>query len=137
MCPPHGERMTVRVLVVDDSAAFRRAAVELLTLRGFAVLRSVPDRAAALDIVAAGGCPDGALVDVHLAGDNGLDVTAALRSLCGSVRVVLTSSEVDGVADADLARCGAVAFVAKDELVMADLDALLRAGLGEQEARLR
>jgi CheY-like chemotaxis protein len=126
--------MVARVLVVDDSAAFRRAAAELLMLRGFAVLPDGADRVMALDIVAMDGCPDGALVDVHLPGDDGLDVAAALRVVCPSVRVVLTSSDVDRVSDADLARCGASAFVAKDELALADLDALLGGAVGEQEA---
>jgi CheY-like chemotaxis protein len=126
--------MSVCVLVVDDSAAFRRSAVGLLTLRGFAVLPAA-DRAHALAIVTTDGCPDGALVDVHLPGDDGLDIAAALRMACPSIRIVVTSSEVDQVADADLARCGAVAFVAKDELAGADLDALLGSHAGGQEVR--
>jgi CheY-like chemotaxis protein len=124
----------VCVLVVDDSAAFRRSAVVLLTLRGYAVLPPVADRAAALDIVAIHGCPHGALVDVHLPGDDGLDVAAALRMVCRSIRVVLTSSDLDRVSDADLARCGAVAFVGKDQLAVADLDGLLGGEVGEQKA---
>jgi|tagenome__1003787_1003787.scaffolds.fasta_scaffold20758078_2 CheY-like chemotaxis protein len=126
--------MPVCVLVVDDSAAFRRSAVRLLTLRGYAVLPPAVDRAAALDVVATHGCPHGALVDVHLPGDDGLAVAAALRRVCRSVRVVLTSSDVDRVSDADLARCGAVAFVVKDELAVVDLDALLGGEVGEQKA---
>jgi CheY-like chemotaxis protein len=126
--------MSVCVLVVDDSAAFRRAAAELLTLRGFVVLPDATDRAAALDIITRHGCPDGALVDVHLPGDDGLHVAAALRLVCPSARIVLTSSDVDRVSAADLARCGALAFVTKDELALADLRALLGGGVGEPEA---
>src|SRR5918911_1213290 len=101
--------MVARILVVDDSSAFRHAAAELLTLRGFAVLPDAADRAAALEIVATHGCPDGALVDVHLPGDDGLDVAAALHLACPSARIVLTSSEVDRVSGADLTQCGALA----------------------------
>jgi CheY-like chemotaxis protein len=126
--------MSVWVLVVDDSAAFRRAAAGLLALRGFGVLPDAADRAAALDIVATQGCPDAALVDVHLPGDDGLHVAAALRLVCPSARIVLTSSDVDRVSAADLARCGALAFVTKDELALADLRALLGGGVGEPEA---
>jgi CheY-like chemotaxis protein len=125
--------MTICVLVVDDSAAFRGAAARLLTLQGLAVLPDAADREAALDIVATQGCPDGALVDVHLPRDDGLGVAAALRLVCPSARIVLTSSDVAGISDADLARCGASAFVAKDELALADLRALLGGGVGEQE----
>jgi CheY-like chemotaxis protein len=125
--------MSVCVLVVDDSAAFRRAAAELLTLRGFVALPGATDRAAALDIITRHGCPDGALVDVHLPGDDGLHVAAVLRLACPSARIVLTSSDVDRISATDLARCGALAFVAKDELALADLQALLGGEVGEQE----
>jgi CheY-like chemotaxis protein len=126
--------MPVCVLVVDDSAAFRRSAVRLLTLRGYAVLPAAADRGAALNLVITHGCPDGALVDVHLPDDDGLEVVAALRRVCRSVRVVLTSSDVDRVSDGELARCGAVAFVPKDQLVVADLDRFLFGQVGEQRA---
>jgi CheY-like chemotaxis protein len=123
--------MAVRILVVDDSAAFRGTAVELLTWRGYAVIPGAVDRTSALDVLARGGCPGGALIDVNLPGDDGLAVAEALRAACPSVRVVLTSSEVEEVTDADLLRCGAVAFVAKDRLVAADLGALFGDGVGD------
>jgi CheY-like chemotaxis protein len=126
--------MTLCVLVVDDSAPFRRSAVELLMLRGYAVLPPAADRAAALDIVATHGCPHGALVDVHLPAADGLDVAAALRLVCPSVRVVLTSSDLDWISNADLAGCGAVAFVAKDQLAVVDLGGLLSSEGGKQRA---
>jgi CheY-like chemotaxis protein len=126
--------MTVCVLVVDDSAPFRRSAVELLTLRGYAVLPPAADRAAALDILATQGCPHGALVDVHLPADDGLDVAAALRLVCPSVRVLLTSSDLDRISKADLAGCGAVGFVAKDQLAVVDLSGVLGGEVGEQRA---
>jgi DNA-binding NarL/FixJ family response regulator len=119
--------MAVRVLVVDDSARFRRSAVHLLTLRGFTVLPGAADRQAALDVVATAGCPDGALVDVHLPGDDGRHVVAALRAACPSARIVLTSSDVDAVTACDVTRYGVEAFVAKDDLALADLTALFGA----------
>ncbi|MGZ4626613.1 MAG: response regulator [Kineosporiaceae bacterium] len=117
--------MCVRVLVVDDSAVFRRSAVHLLTLRGFTVLPAAADRLAAMDVVALVGCPDAALVDLQLPGDDGRDVAAVLRAACPSARIVLTSSNGDPLPAADVACCGATAFVAKDDLVLADLHALL------------
>jgi DNA-binding NarL/FixJ family response regulator len=128
------EGMVARVLVVDDSAAFRHAAAALLTMRGFAMLPDATDRAAALDIAATHGCPDGALVDVHLPGDDGLDVAAALHLACPSARIVLTSSDVDRISATDLVQCGALAFLPKDELALADLRALLGGQVGQQEA---
>jgi hypothetical protein len=46
----------------------------------------------------------------------------------------LSSSDVDWISDADLARCGAVAFVAKDRLAVIDLDGLLDGEVGEPKA---
>ena len=80
------------------------------------------------------GCPHGALVDVHLPADDGLYVAAALRLVRPSVRVVLTSSDFERVSNADLAGCGAVAFVAKDQLAVVDLGGLLGGDVGEQRA---
>ena len=74
--------MAARILLVDDSAPFRRRAVELLTSRGFSVLPSAADRAAALDVVAMGGCPDAVFVDVQLSSDDGIAVAEALAAAC-------------------------------------------------------
>jgi DNA-binding NarL/FixJ family response regulator len=69
--------------------------------------------------------PDGALVDVNLPGLDGFAVAAALAARCPGIRTVLISSDVDSVVPAELAQCGALAFVPKTDLVNADLGALL------------
>jgi len=112
-----------RILVVDDSGSFRRSAERLLTLRGFEVLSCVPDGASAIDAVRR-GCPDGVLLDVHLLGTDGRAVAALLAEACPESRIVLTSTEVLDVPNADLDGCHAVAFVPKDELAGTDLDRL-------------
>jgi CheY-like chemotaxis protein len=116
--------VTLRILVVDDSAAFRRTVQELLSARGLALFAAVDDGAAALDAVA-GGCPDAALVDVNLPGRDGFAVAVALASRCPRIRTVLISSDVDAVPPAELTRCGALAFVSKTDLVDADIVGLL------------
>jgi CheY-like chemotaxis protein len=115
----------VRILLVDDSASFRRMAVELLTSRGFAVLPSAADRVAALDVVAMGGCPDAVFVDVHLTGDDGIGVAEALADACPDARIVLLAEDGEQIPDADRRRAHAAAVLAKDRLPEADLDGLL------------
>jgi CheY-like chemotaxis protein len=119
--------VTLRILVVDDSAAFRRTVQELLSARGLTLFAAVGDGAAAIDAIdaVAGGCPDAAFVDVNLPGPDGFAVAAALAARCPRIRTVLISSDVDSVSPAELARCGALAFVPKTGLVEADLGALL------------
>jgi len=48
-----------------------------------------------------------------------------LAARCPGIRTVLISSDVDSVVPAELAQCGALAFVPKTDLVNADLGALL------------
>ena len=120
----HSGVVTVRILVVDDSAAFRGTVRELLAARGLTLFAAVSDGRSALDAVAS-GCPDGALVDVNLPGPDGFAVAVALAARCPGIRTVLISSDVDSVVPAELAQCGALAFVPKTDLVNADLGALL------------
>jgi CheY-like chemotaxis protein len=112
-----------RILVVDDSAVFRRTATELLVARGFRLVAAVPDGAAALAAVAQ-DLPDGVLLDINLPGPDGLAVAASLTSRYPGLRIVLTSSGVDAVPPRLLAASGAVAFVPKTELVATDLEHL-------------
>jgi CheY-like chemotaxis protein len=115
--------MSTRILVVDDSASFRRAASELLRARGFHLLAAVGDGPAALAAVAEER-PDGVLLDVNLPGPDGLAVAASLTRRYPGLRIVLTSSELDDVPAGLLAASGAVAFVPKTDLVSADLERL-------------
>ena len=115
--------MTRRILIVDDSESFRSTASVLLAARGFELVESVPDGEAALALVA-GDCPDGILLDINLPGRDGFAVATAIISNCPAVRIVLTSSDTEGVPGAVLKACGATAFVPKTELATADLEAL-------------
>jgi DNA-binding NarL/FixJ family response regulator len=114
-----------RLVIVDDCVRFRAAAVELLTERGFEVLGAVADAEEALAAVA-GRCPDGILLDVNLGRQDGFVVSAALAAACPGAGIVLTSASVDHVPEGVLRACGAVAFVPKEALAVADLDALFR-----------
>jgi two-component system nitrate/nitrite response regulator NarL len=109
-----------RILVVDDSGAFRRTARTLLALRGYELLATARDGRAAIE-AASRDCPDGVLLDVNLPDGDGFAVARALAAVCPAVRIVLTSADIEDVPPAELARCHAVAFVPKDELPVVDL----------------
>lgn len=115
--------MSAQILVVDDSASFRRAARELLAARGFELVAAVGDGPAAFAAVAR-GLPDGVLLDVNLPGQDGIEIAGSLTRRYPGLRVVLTSSDAEGVDPELLAVSGAVAFVPKTELVHADLHGL-------------
>jgi len=115
--------MSIRILVVDESASFRRTASELLHARGFRLLAAVGDGDAAL-ASAAEERPDGVLLDINLPGPDGLAVAASLTRLYPGLPIVLTSSDVDDLPPRLLTARGAVAFVPKTELVAADLERL-------------
>jgi hypothetical protein len=52
-------------------------------------------------------------------------VAASLAASCPGGRIVLTSADADQVPGGALRACAAIAFVAKQELAVADLRALL------------
>ena len=81
-----------RILVVDDSAHFRRVLSQLLASRGFELVEAVADGEAALAAVRR-DCPDGVLLDINLPGRDGYTVAASLALVCPTARIVLTSSD--------------------------------------------
>ena len=117
--------VSYRILIVDDSEAFRRTAAQLLARRGFESAGAVADGEAALAAVCA-DCPDGILLDINMPGRDGFAVAASISSVCPTV-IVLTSSDIDEVPSAALQACGATAFVPKIELATADLGRLFAA----------
>jgi DNA-binding NarL/FixJ family response regulator len=108
----------VRLLIVDDDAAFRRLARVALTAAGFEVVGEAADAALARTLACATD-PDVVLVDVHLGRDDGPALAAALRADPGAPAVVLVSSDPD-------VGGGPLPFVAKADLPSIDLHALAR-----------
>ena len=119
-------RVTLRILVVDDSRHFRRTVLELLRARGLALFGVAADGDQALAALAA-GCPDGALVDINLPGRDGFEVAASVAARCPATRILLISADVDAVPVSRLDSCGAAAFVPKTELAVTDLGRLFTA----------
>jgi DNA-binding response OmpR family regulator len=101
--------MPVKVLIVDDDAAFRRIARGALADRGYDVVAEAQSVAEARTAVAESR-PDAVLLDVNLPDGNGI---ALAGELSGTLRVLLTSSEE--------AATGTTPFVPKTELLLVDL----------------
>jgi CheY-like chemotaxis protein len=113
--------MRPSVLIVDDHAAFRAAARELLEAEGFRVVGEAADGAAALTAIVELQ-PDVVLLDVQLPDLNGFDV--ADRLAAGPAVVFVSSRSVSSFRWR-LAANPAWTFIAKSELSGATLAAAL------------
>lgn len=113
----------VKVLIVDDDPSFRTAALGLLAARGYQVVGEAGCGAQAL-VLACAICPDAVLLDVNLPDGDGLAVAARLTA-AGGPRVLLTSSDSRAAPERLVRSCGAVGFLAKEDLADAALDTYL------------
>lgn len=106
---------TVRVLIVDDQAAFRRAARSVVELTpGFLVVGEAESGEASLDAARAMQ-PDLVLMDVHLPGIDGLEASRRMLATSGNqapVIFLLSTYEAAEYLDQP-AECGAAAYLAK------------------------
>ena len=116
--------MAISVLIVDDDEGFRGAATELLNDRGY---RVVGQAATAEDglVRAVELEPDAVLLDVKLPDGGGPAVATKIRTRLRGTRVLLISTDSEAVSSDQLQGCGAIGFVAKEELAKADLDRYL------------
>jgi two-component system nitrate/nitrite response regulator NarL len=103
-------------LIVDDSAAFCRAARQLLADDGVVVVGCAATSDAAVDKSLA-LAPDVVLVDVDLGAESGLDVAGRLAGLPdGGPSVVLISAESGSELAELVDASGARGFVSKTDL---------------------
>jgi CheY-like chemotaxis protein len=115
-------RAAARVLIVDHSGPFRRAARELLERRGYRVIGEADTAATGFEAVERLK-PDSLLLDVRLPDGSGLDLCEILTSEPDAPAVLLISS--DFVAEAVLAKArGASGFVPKADLARVDLSSI-------------
>jgi CheY-like chemotaxis protein len=116
----------LRVLIVDDSRAFRAAARRLLERECLQVLEDAATSADAMRL-AERFHPDVMLVDVMLADESGLELTRRLvaqgRSGGPSVILISTYAEQD-LADL-IAESPAAGFLAKPDLCAAQIERIL------------
>jgi DNA-binding NarL/FixJ family response regulator len=119
--------MTFCVLVVDDDPDFRGLAARIIAADGTVVVGEAGTVATAIE-QALLLKPAGALVDVGLPDGDGITLACELSALPWQPRIVLTSTDPDAASSEDVRRCGAEAFVPKDELPNAPLHRLLAIG---------
>jgi DNA-binding NarL/FixJ family response regulator len=108
--------VTVQVLIVDDQAAFRRAAARVLArLPGFELVGEAASGEASVEAVRALR-PDLVLMDVHLPGITGHEATRRILAEADAANppVVFLLSTYDAADYADqTTACGASAYLAK------------------------
>jgi CheY-like chemotaxis protein len=111
----------VRVLVVDDSAPFRRAAAGLLRRRGYVVVGQVGSAAAARYAVER-EAPDAILMDVALGDGCGIELAAGLIRARPGLAVLLVSANDPPGQARRVAASGAKGFVQKSCLAAIPLE---------------
>jgi two-component system, chemotaxis family, chemotaxis protein CheY len=103
--------MSIRVLLVDDSALARRSTRRILEAAGHDVVEA-DDGLAALERFAIDK-PDVVLLDLVMKGMYGLDVLAKLREMDPAVRVIVMSADVQTSSRDLVKEAGAAGFINK------------------------
>jgi two-component system invasion response regulator UvrY len=122
--------LPVRALIVDDQAPFRTAARSLIRLlRGWEVVGEAATGEDALAWFVGRGpvdpVPDVVLMDINLPGISGIEATRRITAAVPGTAVVLVSTYAEQDLPEDAGRCGAIAYVRKDDLTPRLLRALL------------
>ena len=105
----------VRVLVVDDQAPFRIAARAVVrATAGFEVVGEAKSGEEAVDQVDA-VAPDLVLMDINMDGIGGIEATRRITEGHPEVKVVLLSTYDAEDLPEDARRCGAAAYVHKEQ----------------------
>jgi two-component system chemotaxis response regulator CheY len=103
--------MSIRVLLVDDSAMARRSTRRILEGAGYDVVEA-DDGLAALERFAIDK-PDVVMLDLVMKGMYGLDVLAKLKELDPAVRVIVMSADVQTSSRDLVKEAGAAGFINK------------------------
>jgi DNA-binding NarL/FixJ family response regulator len=117
----------LRCLLVDDNEAFLTSASRLLASQGLDVLGGVSSSAEAVSL-AVSLRPDLVLVDVQLGEEDGLALAARLASEVPSAGVILISTHTEDELAELVAASPAVGFLAKSDLGVDAIAALLANG---------
>jgi len=105
----------VTVLIVDDQAPFRRAAASVVKVTGgFEVVGEADSGEEAVDLVCALE-PQLVLMDINMAGINGIEATRRITAAHPKVVVVLLSTYQADDLPADAGTSGAAAYVNKED----------------------
>jgi DNA-binding NarL/FixJ family response regulator len=120
----HPAAMARTVVIVDDHDGFRAQARAMLALAGYDVVREARDGASAVR-ASRELRPDLVLLDVQLPDMTGFEVTRHLFEGTDPPAVVLISSREASDYGGRVGRSGARGFIAKAELSIGALEALL------------
>jgi DNA-binding NarL/FixJ family response regulator len=105
--------MTVRVLVVDDQAPFRRAARSVLgATAGFELIGEATSGEDAV-VLAASLRPDLVVMDITMAGIGGIAAARAISAMHPAMTTILISTYREEDLPREALACGAAAYVPK------------------------
>jgi len=118
----------VKVLIVEDDAAIQKLLAMRVRGEGHAAI-AVSDAETALRVVAEGGCPDVAVLDIGLPGMNGMRLLSVLREQVGKpdLPAIFLSGRV-AQADVELGRSMGATYLTKPVIAHALLNAIRNAG---------
>ena len=126
---------SVPVLIVDDQAPFRRAAAAVVKVTGgFEVVGEAESGEEAVEL-AGSLAPGLVLMDINMAGINGIEATRRITSMHPDVVVVRLSTYQADDLPSDAATSGAAAYVNKDEFGPQVLEQVWRQHTGGPSAR--
>lgn len=106
----------VRVLLVDDCPDFRKLLARLLRGLGFELVGSVASGEEALQVLA-GVQPDVVILDIAMAGLNGLDTAQRIREVRAEIKLLILSLHSTPEYREAAAAIGVDAYVCKANLV--------------------
>lgn len=107
----------IRILLVDDSIPFLRAATDFLAAcADLAVVGTARDGNEAL-LQAASLHPEVVLLDVHMPGLNGIEITPRLRKILPEAGIILVSIQNSEIYKDAAIAAGADDFIPKDTLI--------------------
>jgi DNA-binding NarL/FixJ family response regulator len=116
--------MSRTVLIVDDHEGFRASARRVLEAEGYTVVAEAADGGSGVR-AAAEVHPDVALIDIQLPDIDGFEVARRLREAGADAAIVFISSRDGSDFGPMVESSGARGFVAKDELSVQSVEALL------------
>jgi DNA-binding NarL/FixJ family response regulator len=124
--------VNIRVMVVDDHPIWRAGVARDLAERGFDVVATAPDGAAALRILAAAH-PDVVLMDLHFpgGGPSGTQATQQISETWPDVRVLVLSAFGAGPDVLAAVQAGACGYLMKSASIEELVDAVRRTAAGD------